>query len=211
MPQAPTVAAPAAPSGLTGSVAPTPGVGSRQVRLSWSPPTSNGGSPITDYVIQRSVNGTNWLVVDDGVSTKTTITVGNLINGTSYRFRVAAQNATDLGPSSGTVAATPRWKPTAPTSLKVAVAPTPGVGSRQVRLSWSPPTSNGGSAISDYVIQRSVNGTNWSVVKDGVSTSRTAIVSGLTNGTSYRFRVAAKNPVGLGTWTTSARATPRAR
>jgi hypothetical protein len=35
------------------------------------------------------------------------------------------------------------------------------------------------------------------------------VIGGLTNGTSYRFRVAAKNVVGVGPWSAAARATPK--
>ncbi len=39
-----------------------------------------------------------------------------------------------------------------------------------VRLSWVVPATNGGAAITDYVMQRSANGgRTWSTVADGVS------------------------------------------
>jgi hypothetical protein len=44
-----------------------------------------------------------------------------------------------------------------------------------------------------------------------VSTARRSTITGLTNGTTYRFRVAAKNAVGVGPWSTTVRAIPRAR
>jgi hypothetical protein len=61
----------------------------------------------------------------------------------------------------------------------------------------------------DYVIQIA-KGQRWSTVRDGVSTTRTRIVTRLTNGTTYRFRVAAKNDVGRGPWSAVVRSTPRA-
>ena len=73
----------AAPTNLSG-----------QVRLSWLLPASNGGSAITDYIIQRSPNGTSgWVTINDGVRTTTTYTVTGLANGTRYYFRVLARNA----------------------------------------------------------------------------------------------------------------------
>jgi titin len=206
----PVASAPAAPTGLRRAVAGAPGVRSGQVRLAWRAPGSTGGSPVTDYAIQRSRNGTTWTTIRDGVSTARTFTMSGLVNGTSYRFRVAAKNALGLGPWSATVAATPRWKPTAPRALTKAVAPAPGVGSRQVKLSWDAPRTSNGARIKDYVIQRSVNGRKWTTVRDGVSAKRSVIVSRLTNGTQYRFRVAAKNVVGRGSWSRIVRATPHA-
>jgi Fibronectin type III domain len=76
-------------------------------------------------------------------------------------------------------------------------------------LTWNAPASNG-KPITDYVIQRFANGEPWTTVRDGVSTTRRSLIGGLTNGTSYRFRVAAKNAVGVGAWSAAVRATPRA-
>jgi hypothetical protein len=91
------------------------------------------------------------------------------------------------------------------------VAPSAGVGSRQVKLTWNAPGSSGGTNVTDYVIQRSTNGIAWTTVRDGVSTTRSDLVAGLTNGIRYRFRVAARNVVGQGSWSTVVRATPHAR
>ena len=97
--------------------------------------------------------------------------------------------------------ASPRWKPAAPGGLRAVAA------SRRVTLTWNAPASNG-AAITDYIIQRSTNGRPWATVGDGVSTARSYVVTGLTNGVSYRFRVAAKNAVGVGSWSLAVRATP---
>jgi hypothetical protein len=169
------------------------------VRLTWAAPANNG-SPITDYVIQRSTGG-RWSTVRDAVSTARSYTVTGLTNGTKYVFRVAAQNAAGQGGWSATVSATPKSKPAAPRQLQA----TAGAG--RVRLTWAAPASNG-SPVTDYVIQRT-NGTRWVTVDDGVSTVRSATVAGLTSGRTYGFRVAAKNAVGTGAWSVVVRATPR--
>ena len=69
-------------------------------------------------------------------------------------------------------------------------------------------SSNGGSAITDYVVQYSINNSTWITFNDGVSTATSATVTGLTNGTLYYFRVAAVNSVGTGPYTSSVTATP---
>jgi hypothetical protein len=91
--------------------------------------------------------------------------------------------------------------------LTPAVAPATGVGSGQVKLTWTTPPANG-SAIRDYIIQWSIDGTTWSTVNDGVSTARSYVVARLTNGTQYRFRLAAVNAVGQGPWSSIVSATP---
>jgi hypothetical protein len=64
-------------------------------RLQWSPPSSDGGSPITGYVIERRLKGaTRWSkVTKHAVAPDTTqITVDELIEGSEYEFRVTACN-----------------------------------------------------------------------------------------------------------------------
>jgi titin len=69
---------------------------------------STGGSPITDYLIQRSPNGLTWTTVNDGVSVARTGTITGLANGTSYRIPVAAGNAVGTSAYSTIITATPR-------------------------------------------------------------------------------------------------------
>jgi len=69
-------------------------------------------------------------------------------------------------------------------------------------LSWTAPTA-GASDITDYTIQYSTDDSNWTTFDDGVSTSTTATVTGLTSGTTYYFRVAAVNSSGTGDFSSS--------
>ena len=74
-----------------------------------------------------------------------------------------------------------------------------GVGSGRVRLTWQAPSADRRRPITDYVVQRSYNGgATWVSLSDGVSTSRSYTATGLTNGATYQFRVAARNAVGWG-------------
>jgi hypothetical protein len=85
-------------------------------------------------------------------------------------------------------------------------------GNTQVVLDWDAPSSNGGQAITDYVVQFKLTSepTTWTTFTDGVSaTAGPVTVTGLVNGNSYDFRVAAVNSIGQGSFTTTAVATPR--
>jgi hypothetical protein len=77
-----------------------------------------------------------------------------------------------------------------------------------VRLTWNTPTSANGAAVTDYVIQSSIDGGPWTTVDDGESTATSFTVGGLANGTTYVFRVAAVNAVCTGTWSGTVDATP---
>ena len=72
-----------------------------------------------------------------------------------------------------------------------------------VTVTWTAP-SNGGSAITAYVIQRSPDGTNWTTVADtdGNATNATATLTSQADAT-YTYRVAATNSVGTGSYGTS--------
>jgi titin len=66
-------------------------------------------------------------------------------------------------------------------------------GNGQISVSWTAPDNIiDQSPVSDYVVQYSSNsGSTWTTVSEGTSTNTSTIVSGLTNGVSYIFRVAA--------------------
>jgi titin len=165
------------------------------VTLTWSAPASNGGTAVTDYTVQSSSDGgKTWKAFADAVSTATSAVVTGLANGTSYVFRVAAVNAVGTGAFSGnSVAVIPATVPNAPSGLEAKR------GVLAVILTWRAPSSNGGAPVTDYVIEwSSDDGKTWKVFADAVSTETSAIVSGLSNSVTYRFRVAAKNAVGTG-------------
>ncbi len=184
------------PSTVPGAPSTPAGVaGNRRVTLSWSAPSSNGGAPITDYVVQfRQVGTASWTTVTDGVRTTTGAVVTGLDNGKRYEFRVAAVNARGTGATSAASAPVrPIGRPAAPGK------PVGTAGDRSVRLTWTAPASNGGSAITDYVVQfRVVGAPAWRTFDDGVRTRTNATVTGLRNGTRYEFRVSAVNAVGGG-------------
>jgi titin len=75
---------------------------------------------------------------------------------------------------------------------------------KTILISWSAPTSNGGAAISDYVIEYSgsTNGP-WTAFPHTASTATSITVTGLSGlPATYVFRVAAVNAAGTGTAST---------
>lgn len=84
--------------------------------------------------------------------------------------------------------------PTAP-STPTGLAATAGDG--RATVNWQAPVSNGGSAITNYTVQYSSNGGGtWTTFVRPASTITSTSVTGLTNGVSYVFRVAATNAIG---------------
>ena len=128
------------------SLSATPG--NAQVGLSWSAPSSTGGSAITNYAIYYQLTSTStWQQsgLVPGASTTATVSGVGLINGTSYNFEVYAINAVGTSTSpSNIVSSTPSTIPGVPTG----VTATSSIG--QATISFSAPSSTGGSAILYY-------------------------------------------------------------
>ncbi len=85
-------------SGPTGPGTPSQPVvanGDSQVRLSWSAPTFDGGSPITGYTVSASPGPAGC-----STSGERSCLVSGLADGTTYSFRVTATNAVGTGAAS---------------------------------------------------------------------------------------------------------------
>ncbi|ABI93412.1 hypothetical protein CEP88_20120 (plasmid) [Roseobacter denitrificans] len=82
-------------------------------------------------------------------------------------------------------------------------------GDTEVTLSWSAPANTGGTALSDYIIERD-SGSGFAALADGTGTTTGYTDSGLSNGTTYAYRVRAVNGTGTGAATPPQSATPAA-
>ena len=91
--------------------------------------------------------------------------------------------------------ATPATTPAAPTGL------TALPGDDEMTLRWNAPTDNGGNAIRGYYVAYHMAGVANAVtltIAAGGGGARNYVLTGLTNGVTYEFSVAASNEVGLG-------------
>jgi len=163
--------APSAPIGLSASS------GDRSVTLSWSAPSSDGGSAITGY--QYRMDSGTWANVPSGTS----IVIPNLVDGVQHTFYVRAVNVAGEG-ATASVTAAGGSVPPAPVGLLA----TPDDGS--VTLSWEPPS--GGPAVTGYQVTMD----DWATSESTASLSHT--FTGLVNGQSYAFQVRAVNAIGHG-------------
>jgi predicted phage tail protein len=128
------------------------------------------------------------------IVTATTFTLDSLPAGTIVTFSVAAQSAVGFGAESSVLQATAGIPPSAPTGL------TATAGNARIDLSWTAPSSDGGSAITGYAVEYTRSGYPPETVSTG-STSTIYPLTGLTNGEAYTVRVAAVNAAGPGAYT----------
>ena len=180
---------PATPTGL----ASTPSSG--QVTLNWTAPSSIG-SALTDYKVEYKLSSepTVWTVFGDGVSTSTSAIVDGIFNGVSYDFRVSGTNGIGTSSPSSAISSIPNlYAPSAPYGLVASFGPNNHIG-----LSWTIPLSNGGSSITDYLVEYKLTTepTVWTTFVDGVSSAPSATVTGLYSNNNYDFRVSAINSTG---------------
>ena len=213
LPAAQTVTPPTAAGGydLT-PVAMVPGAptigtataGSTTATLTWTAPGSDGGSPITGYVV-RVYAGTATTPTTSltAAADATSLLVTGLTNGTAYRVDVSATNVVGTGPASAlSTAVTPRLS-LAPVATGVSAE----AANASATVTWTPPATMSG--ITAFRVRTFV-GSSTTALKSQQATTATlsgfgsATVTGLTNETAYTFDV---SPVygTTGTGTASAR------
>ncbi|MEZ0579908.1 fibronectin type III domain-containing protein [Nocardioides sp. MH1] len=187
--QSTTITLPAAATvpGRATNVTGTP-TSATTANVSFTPPAANG-SPITGYVAQ-CVSG-NGGTTRAATGTASPITVRNLTPGKAYQCKVRAANAVGNGQFSALSAAftQPATRPGAPTNVTAA----PSTAGR-VKVSFSPPASDGGSAITSYLAQ--CVSTNGGVTRSRTGASSPILVTGLTSGKTYHCKVRATNAAG---------------
>ena len=183
--------APAAPTAVTASAATA-----SSVTLSYASATA-GPTAASSYVIEQCLNTsvtntavancTTWTSVDT-VSTPS-MTVTGLQAGTSYFFRVTAENGLSSVATNSAVVWTVPNAPDAPTVTAGSVT------ANSVGLSWTAPAGG----VKSYTVERSTTNTFATVTQTKGITNTTATVTGLSANTTYYFRVVAVTTGGTAT------------
>ena len=182
---------PTAPRNVSGHA------GDETVTLRWLKPFSDGGSPVTGYVVAGRIGSVNSFTVMESVDESTTsVTLENLRNGVQYQFIVFAINDQGQSSQSGIVPLVPITEPNAPTNLRATVH------SSHFQLSWNAPTQDSTNPVIGYLIRGTVDlrGTTQDkpigphVVPGGASTT-TFSLERFTNA-DYVITVHAYNSVG---------------
>ncbi len=183
---------PSAPSEVT------PRRGNGRVAVRWAAASNSATSGITGYRIRRyDASGTRVQASTTVAATPRSFTATGLTNGTGYRFDVTAVNAAGPGtPSPKSAVVTPAARPGSPTAF----AATKDDGARTVTITWSPPASDGGSAITGYRVARdgTDSGGTGAYAKVVAASTRSFTFKYLNAWDTYTVTVRAINAVGAG-------------
>ncbi|KAH9100136.1 hypothetical protein LEN26_016139, partial [Aphanomyces euteiches] len=189
------------------------------MQVAWSPPTVNGGSPVTGYELWLADWTNIYRLVYDGannnaVTTYTLLTSNDNEIDTGRQYSLKVRAITFCQPSNPTQACYGAFSDPASYNVRAPAIPaapaTPtrdsktNVGSSLVTgdgtivINWKPPTDNGGAAISDYqVFMDSGSGFNQLTLSGAFPYGFTTSISNLNEGQMYRFYVRAVNLVGV--------------
>uniref|UniRef100_A0A8C3S327 Titin n=1 Tax=Chelydra serpentina TaxID=8475 RepID=A0A8C3S327_CHESE len=161
----------------------------------WGRPDSDGGSPITNYIVERRDRaGLRWLKCNKRVVTDLRYKVSGLTEGHEYEYRIMAENAAGISEPSPTSqfykACDTVFKPGPPGNPRVL-----DTSKSSITIAWNKPVYDGGSEITGYMVEIALpEEDEWKIVTPS---------AGLKTGSEYQFRIAAENRYGKSTYLTS--------
>lgn len=190
-----------APFGLGTTLAPAtvsveqlPG---RVVRVSWTPPTDDGGVPVGRYELVQDVPGTASTTSVEPATARSVVLDEERLSASAWvRFGVRAGNAANRSdPVWSDYLHVPAMAPGPATVLEA----TPGT--ETLHVSWYPPTTLHGGTIDGYEVQtQPAGGACYVDVRTSVSwTQHSCDVSGLDDGAPYTVTVTAIGGAGTST------------
>ena len=176
-PQVKTVSAPTAPA------SPTATAGNTTASLTWSAPSSDGGSAIIGYTV-TSTPATRTCTT---TATTRSCSYTNLRNGTQYKFTVVARNANGTSVPADSNSIIPMTVTSAPLNPTLT-----SIGNGAAVASWNAPSNLGGGTVLYYTITLQPGGATYTAYTTSYQ------FSGLTFGTTYSYTVTATNAAGEG-------------
>ncbi|XP_052382484.1 immunoglobulin-like and fibronectin type III domain-containing protein 1 isoform X17 [Oncorhynchus keta] len=169
------------------------------IELQWGAPKDDGGSPVTNYIIERQQLGqTIWKKMGDVAADKTTYRDRNVVHGKLYIYKIYAVNpegTSDALQTEETMAGVLIFagRPGAP---KVVSA-----SKTCINLKWEPPEDDGGIKIDGYQLEKRKKDTAQWIALNPVTEPIEVLeyaVKDVVEGAEYEFRVSAINVSGAG-------------
>ncbi|XP_076003215.1 immunoglobulin-like and fibronectin type III domain-containing protein 1 [Genypterus blacodes] len=170
------------------------------IEIKWNPPKDDGGSAVTNYIIERQqTRHSLWTKLGDVSADKTSFRDRNVTHGKKCNYRIFAENPEGLSDALDTtdsimagimILSGPPGAPNVVSASKTCI-----------NLTWTPPVDDGGVPITGYQLEKRKKDTNqWTAINllNEPIEGLTYAVKDVTEGTEYEFRVSAINKSGCG-------------
>ncbi|XP_040890311.1 immunoglobulin-like and fibronectin type III domain-containing protein 1 [Toxotes jaculatrix] len=170
------------------------------IEIKWNPPKDDGGSAVTNYIIERQQAGHSlWTKLGDVSADRTSFRDRNVTHGKKYNYRIYAENPEGLSDALETadsimagimILSGPPGAPKVVSASKTCI-----------NLTWTPPEDDRGVPIIGYQVEKRKKDTNQWIALNAVNEPIQDVnyaVKDVTEGAEYEFRVSAINESGSG-------------
>lgn len=161
---------------------------STEITIGWVAP-SNGGNPITDYIVNYNQGNAIdvWIVLAASTSGQVQKTLSGITTpGEIFQFTVQAKNAIGSSVASSIFPVVAATLPDPPVNLTRDQVNT---SKTQVAITWSAGPSNGGSVVIDYTIFWDQGINSFVQATSGITALAYTRSTGISTGTAYKFKV----------------------
>ncbi len=160
--------------------------------VTWQAPATDGGAPITGYVVTARPGGLTCTTTG-----ATSCVITGLAPGATYTFEVAAMNTRSGSSGTGTGTAADDARATVIAKPDIPLGVTGRSKDRSLTVTWSAPANPGTSPVTRYQISLD-GGRTWTTVAPTGSTRLSATITPVRKGKSYPVQVRALNGAGAG-------------
>lgn len=167
------------------------------VQLEWKPPRDCGGLELTQYIIEKySLDQKTWIKVAEVLNDTLTYNVQKLKANAQYQFRVTACNTIGESEPLESDVFTMRITAEKPSPPRGPVQAS-GMTKDSFVVSWEKSETDGGSAITNYIIDiKKSTEKQWSQYGTTTSEVTHLLLKDLSQSTGYDIRICARNNVG---------------
>ncbi|XP_035486161.2 immunoglobulin-like and fibronectin type III domain-containing protein 1 isoform X3 [Scophthalmus maximus] len=173
---------------------------SSMIEIKWNPPKDDGGSAVTNYIVERQQAGQSlWTKLGDVSADRNSFRDRNVTHGKKYKYRIYAENPEGLSDALETaesimagimILSGPPGAPKVVSASKTCI-----------NLTWTPPEDDKGVPIIGYQLEKRKMDTNQWIALNALNEPIEGVnyaVKDVTEGAEYEFRVAAINESGSG-------------
>ncbi|XP_040059562.2 immunoglobulin-like and fibronectin type III domain-containing protein 1 [Gasterosteus aculeatus] len=168
------------------------------INFKWRTPKNDGGSPVTDYILERQQIGRNSWKKLGKIGPEPKYRDADVDHGRKYCYHIRAETDQGLSEMMETddIQAGTKAYPGPPSTPKVESA-----FKDCINLAWSAPTNTGGTNLLGYNVEKRKKGSNlWGHVNPSEQPikEKKYAVKDVVEGIEYEFRVSAVNVSGAG-------------